>query len=81
MRFMVFPLLVFVSAFVILWLAAQADDLVRRRWSPFKEEERDDLTVVIGRSNRDTLCARQEALCTICVSLVSYCCSAHLSHG
>jgi hypothetical protein len=69
MRFMVFPLLVFVSAFVILWLAAQAD------------EERDDLTMVIGRSNRDTLCARQEALCTICVSLVSYCCSAHLSHG
>src|ERR1700751_2219423 len=42
------PLVVFVSTFVVLWLSALAGDAIRNRFLPFKEEDRDDLSVVIG---------------------------------
>jgi len=43
-----YPLVVFVSTFVVLWLSALAGDAIRSRFLPFKEEDRDDLSVVIG---------------------------------
>jgi|SRR5215469_800469 len=42
------PWLVFVLVFVILWLSAQAGDLIRKKFLPFKEDERDDFIVVVG---------------------------------
>ena len=42
------PLLVFVLVLLVQWLSAQAGDLIRRKFLPFKDEERDDFTVVIG---------------------------------
>jgi hypothetical protein len=41
------PWLVFLLVLIVQWLSAQAGDLVRKKF-PFKEEERDDFTVVVG---------------------------------
>lgn len=43
-----FPVFVFALSFVVLGRSAPAGDAIRRRYLPFKEQERDDLTVVIG---------------------------------
>lgn len=42
------PLAVFSLSFSTLWLAAQIGDLIRRKFIPFPENERDDLTVING---------------------------------
>jgi hypothetical protein len=48
MKLMNSPLLVFVLVFLVQWLSAQAGDQIRKKFLPFKEEDRDDFTVVIG---------------------------------
>jgi len=48
MNLMNFPLFVLVISFVVLFLAAQSGDLLRRRVRPFEEDERSDFTVVTG---------------------------------
>jgi hypothetical protein len=48
MRLTDFPLLVLFLSFLILFLAAQLGDQVRKRVLPLKEVERDDYSVVLG---------------------------------
>ena len=43
-----FPLLVFALSFVVLWLSAQAGDILRNRLRPLQDEERDDFGIVLG---------------------------------
>lgn len=48
MRLMNFPLLVLCVSFLLLFLAAQLGDQLRKRVLPLKEEERTDYVVVLG---------------------------------
>src|SRR5215472_3942444 len=48
MILMNFPLLVFVSSFVVLLLAAAIGDVLRSRVHALNEDERDDFTVVLN---------------------------------
>ena len=48
MRLLNSPFAVFSLSFFTLWLAAQIGDLIRRRFIPVPENERDDLTRING---------------------------------
>ncbi len=53
MDLMNYPLFVLALAFVVQFLSAQMDDVLRNRVRTSKEEERDDFGVVLGASYPD----------------------------